>query len=351
MPKTAIARSVPPLFCPAALALLALAVAFFTPCGARGDEEKAKALLRGVEKKLNAVESFSVRFEYIDRMVQEPGMQRCLITADFDHEKILFHLDWPEGNVKMSCLYRDGEVMIYKEGQKDVKVIDVEMARGVYYSPIYDPRLIGLMDVKHVGDTIPLALLLPRPGHFDAEKIEDGPDGQSRYNVIYTEDSAFFGGEIESFLIQEPSFRVESNIFKTTNGDAEPNLYIEIRNQYDDKISKVLPSVSIILRKQHGELIFDSTTNLLEFTEKTFPDDYFSPKSMDLEMNSTFTDYRIHQITGYWNGHEIVDHWTDPSAAVAENRPSHYLWFRVACGVGSVLILMILFVRMRRGKR
>ena len=76
--------------------------------------------------------------------------------------------------MKMSCLYRDGEVMTYKEGQKDVKVMDVEMARGTFYTPIYDPRLIGLMDVKHVGDMISLALYLQRPGHFEAEKIEDG---------------------------------------------------------------------------------------------------------------------------------------------------------------------------------
>ncbi|MBR2586577.1 MAG: hypothetical protein IKE64_14225 [Thermoguttaceae bacterium] len=359
MPKTAIARYVSPLFFPAALALLAVAAAFLTPCGARGDEEKAKELLRGVEKKLNAVDSFSVKFEYIDRMVQEPGMQRCLITADFDHGKMLFHLDWPEGNVKMSCLYRDGEVMTYKEGQKDVKVMDVQKARGTFYTPIYDPRIIGLTDVKHVGDSISLALYLQRPGHFEAEKIEDGPDGQSRYRIVYTEESEFFKGEISnSYLVQEPSFRVESRIFKTIAGDAEPNLYTEIQNQYDDKISKVLPSVSTILRTQHGDLIFDSTTNLLEFAEKKFPDDYFSPKSMDLEMNSTFTDYRIHKITGYWNGHEIVDHWTDPNAAAdtitedaaAESPPSRYLWFRVVCGIGSVLILLILFARMGRLK-
>ena len=123
-------------------------------------------------------------------------MQRCLITADFDHEKILFRLHWPEGEVKMSCLYRDGEVMIYKEGQKDVMVMDVEMARGTFYSPIYDPRIIGLTDVKHVGDSISLALYLQRPGHFNAERIEDGPDGQSRYSIVYTEDSEFFRGGI-----------------------------------------------------------------------------------------------------------------------------------------------------------
>ena len=202
-------------------------------------------------------------------------------------------------------------------------------------------------------------MYLQRPGQFNEEKVEDGPDGQSRYSIVYTEDAEFFGGEIlNSYLVQEPSFRVESRIFKTMAGDAEPNLYTEIQNHYDDKISKVLPSVSTAFRKQHGELIIDSTTNLIEFTEKTFPDDYFSPKSMDLEMNSTFTDYRIHQITGYWNGHEIVDHWTDPNAAAdaitedaaAQSPPSRYLWFRLACGIGSVLILIILFARMGRLK-
>ncbi|MBQ1455876.1 MAG: hypothetical protein IIZ25_08540, partial [Thermoguttaceae bacterium] len=146
----------------AALALLALVTAFFAPCRVRGDEEKAKELLRGVDQKLHSVESFSVRFEMTDLVMDRAEEQRCIVSADYDHGKMLFRIEWPDdGGRKEIYLYRDGEIMSYKDTMRES--VDVITVRGLPRNPwvvLYDPRLIGLREYRRFEDTIEKALFL-----------------------------------------------------------------------------------------------------------------------------------------------------------------------------------------------
>ncbi|MBO7723420.1 MAG: hypothetical protein J6S27_06495, partial [Thermoguttaceae bacterium] len=59
----------------------------------------------------------------------------------------------------------------------------------------------------------------------------------------------------------EPSFRVEKVRFRTEKGD----LTIEVDNQYDDKISPILPSVSTMLRTDSGTVDVDKTIKVTGF--------------------------------------------------------------------------------------
>ncbi|MBR2584240.1 MAG: hypothetical protein IKE64_02245, partial [Thermoguttaceae bacterium] len=129
---------------PAAWFFLIIAAVLLSAARTNGDEEKAKALLLGVEQKLNKIESFHAEFE-IDDTVQPMPMRHCEVSADYDHGKILFLLQWPQCEQKMSCLLRDGEVSLYIEGQDSVRLMDIPMAEGAHYAPFYDPRLIGLI--------------------------------------------------------------------------------------------------------------------------------------------------------------------------------------------------------------
>ncbi|MBR3220166.1 MAG: hypothetical protein IKF77_09605 [Thermoguttaceae bacterium] len=302
---------------PAAWFFLIIAAVLLSAARTNGDEEKAKALLLGVEQKLNKIESFHAEFE-IDDTVQPMPMRHCEVSADYDHGKILFLLQWPQCEQKMSCLLRDGKVSLYIEGQDSVRLMDIPMAEGAHYAPFYDPRLIGLIDLPKVGSSIHNALFLHDTGQYSVEDGEESPapqgkDAEKTYNVVFSKDSLPFGGPIRTeFTIAEPSFHVLKRTFVTTAGGDTPNLEMEIVNRYDEKISKLIPAETKVLRKQKGKVIFDHTIRLKKFSKKRFPDDHFSPKSMGLVLNVTFADYRTHLCTGYWNGEEVSEVWTEP---------------------------------------
>ena len=334
----------------AALALLALVTAFFAPCRVRGDEEKAKELLRGVDQKLHSVESFSVRFEVTNLMMERAEEQRCLVSADYDHGKMLFRIEWPDnGGRKEIYLHRDGEILSYNDRRETVDVITVLGLPRNPWVVLYDPRLIGLREYRRFEDTIEKALFLDdAEGVFTeeptAEEPEGGnPGGETGHSVMFTQQTPYRGKVSTRFVIRQPSYRLERRVFQTESEGEGPGSYSEIRNQYDDNVSTLLPSVSTILGKRRGEVVTTYIITLKEYTERRFPRGYFTAKSMDLPINTPFTNPRIHRVIGFWNGKKMTDHLTveqDPT-----KRFDRYFWFRALCFAGSALILIALFIR------
>lgn len=311
---------------------------------------KGMALLRGVEKKLSGKGSFHVEFELEDRL-RSDETRRYTASADYSDEGILFLVEWPDYGEKCSYLYHEGEVMTYSTNETDVKVFDAHMAFAQRRPILFNPRTIGLSEFPFMGREIigPALSLDGRAESITVEKLPDEGRSESAYAVT-VHSTAPIGKTRKTYTITEPSFHIEKVFFTNESGD----FTIEVDNRYDPSVSDLIPAVNKAYRVDTEIVDTDKTLTVKSVENKRFPKDHFTPKSMNIKHNTTFTDYRINRTTGYWHAgrQEIVDHWTDPKEidAPPPSIPSRNRgpFLRSCCAIGSLVILVILIVRMKR---
>ncbi|MBQ6620160.1 MAG: hypothetical protein IJH68_08455 [Thermoguttaceae bacterium] len=310
---------------------------------------RGTALLRGVKKKLSAVDSFHVEMEFEDRLSSDQT-RRYLASADCSDAGTLFLVEWPDYGEKHSYLYREGEVMIYSEKEANLKIFDAETAVAQRGPILFDPRVIGLSDYLVLGGNIERALSLD--GRAESITVEERPGGNRPESVfdVTVHSSSPIGKTRKTYTVGEPSFHVERVHFINEKED----FVYDVENQYDPSVSDLIPAVSKAYRVDTDIVAVDMTITVKRFEKKSFPKDYFEPKSMKIQHNTTFSDYRIHKTIGYWHAgrQELIDHWTDPEE-INNPRPEiprrdRGLLFRFCCGIGSLVILVILILRAKR---
>ena len=310
---------------------------------------RGTALLRGVKKKLSAVDSFHVEMEFEDRLNSDQT-RRYLASADCSDAGTLFLVEWPDYGEKRSYLYREGEVMIYSEKEANLKIFDAQAAFTQRGPILFDPRTIGLSDYPAPRGNFERALSLD--GRAESITVEERPGGNRPENAfdVTVHSSSPIGKTRKTYTVGEPSFHVEKLHFINEKED----FVYDVENQYDPSVSDLVPAVSRTYRVEFDSVIADRTITVKRFEKKSFPKDYFEPKSMKIKHNTTFTDYRIDRIVGYWHAgrQELIDHWTDPEE-INNPRPEiprrdRGLLFRFCCGIGSLVILVILILRAKR---
>ena len=310
---------------------------------------RGTALLRGVKKKLSAVDSFHVEMEFEDRLSSDQT-RRYLASADCSDAGTLFLVEWPDYGEKHSYLYREGEVMIYSEKEANLKIFDAETAVAQRGPILFDPRVIGLSDYLVLGGNIERALSLD--GRAESITVEERPGGNRPESVfdVTVHSSSPIGKTRKTYTVGEPSFHVERVHFINEKED----FVYDVENQYDPSVSDLIPAVSKAYRVDTDIVAVDMTITVKRFEKKSFPKDYFEPKSMKIQHNTTFSDSRIHKTIGYWHAgrQELIDHWTDPEE-INNPRPEiprrdRGLLFRFCCGIGSLVILVILILRAKR---
>ena len=329
--------------------LLLFPLLLSAPIRAADSAPRAEALLKGVENRLGEYPSFTAAFEVEDRKLPKP-LGIYTVKADYDNGKILFLVEYPQrDNKKAAFLFRDETVTIFDDADEyEVKVVDLQTALGQISPIVFDPRTIGLSDLQSLAASITACLSLDgRADEYRVETVSEGDSGQNSYAVTVVSSSPI--GKVEkTYQIQEPSFRVEKVRFRTEKGD----LTIEVDNQYDDKISPVLPSVSTMLRTDSGTVDVDKTIKVTGFQKKLFRDDHFSEKSMNIKHNAQFTSYGLAQASGYWDAENgtIIGRLSAPPQPKSKRpwKMDRYFWIKTVCWTGSLVILVILILRAKR---
>jgi len=325
---------------------LGLIVVLPTICCAN-DDAKAIALLKGVERERLKYDCFHIRYEEYRAETGQTSEQ----IVDYERGKIRKeHLPSEFFRGMKSILLED---VVYYMGTYDAKHVAIVPHQSInaYGAGVYDPRMLGLIDMMShkgdVGDCFPRN----RPNYSVSRKIFEG---HSIY-VVECQDDERNGFARWMLYIKEPDFHLLRKTVEAEWGK------VRIDNDYSNHEFLPFPTKVHIYRvapQDDGEdvVVFDRYFTVKDVQiKKSFPSETFTLAALNPPLNSDVVDYRIDRVLGYWDGEKIVD---DPVSISAqelrelmegrkESTVSKAVRYSLT-GIGVIMILYALFSMYRK---
>jgi len=196
-----------------------------------------------------------------------------------------------------SFLINGDTVSAYRHfSNSSIEIHGVLRDRSVGFQLACDPRIIGLSDIMSVDktiaeslwlDTCESAVILPDEfiGDVSCRRVE-----AMRKNVVSV------------FWIDDTSFRLIRRSLAYDGGA------LTIDSKYDGAAKERVLPVSVTAKRIEGASVEEMTLTVKSLEVNVpIPPERFTIQSFNLPINTMRNDYRINQITGYWNGLEFTE--------------------------------------------
>ncbi|MDR1384240.1 MAG: hypothetical protein LBJ67_10440 [Planctomycetaceae bacterium] len=301
-------------------------------------DTKSVVLLQGVEARLSKLDNLNIEFDTIYKDDIDYGNMILTTKASLSGEKRFFH-ELPTKNFvgHIGIIDKNKDVYSFRYGQSDVVLTDIPMAftRAMV---LFDPRIMELTPSKDIDKTIRFWLTIEH-ARSNGTASKEELNGKKFWRVHCSNTFAEF-----DYWIEEPTFRV----YRVTR-KAEGILYVEVNSTY--KNNDIFPSEIHAVRYEQNEKVWDRTIHVkkLEITP-TFPNDYFTLKSLNIPLNTTVTDYRISKIIGYWDGEKLSSRYVSPDRTT-EIQPAKFNIIRIIFIVSGIILISIsVFIKFHKRK-
>jgi hypothetical protein len=315
----------------------------FFPLFIHAAETQGIALLKGIEKQLNQCDSFHLEYtiHYGENDIAGRFMSKHKIIVNFSKNNMLVKKSSEDVKIQQIFMKVNDEVYENITGQNNVRVFDVGKA-SERATPVYDPRIMHLIELWAADTTISDCLLYKR---YDSLKSEKRNINGNDLWVVTIHKPTDDGETVWELWIEEPSF----HLLKTTCTTGYGMKY-SIENTYADKTAP-FPQRTHIYREENGKVLFDREIHKTLFKKvDSFPKDFFSLKNMDLPINIPVSDLRIMKRIGYWDGEKLSPQPVSTNEGT-EIQPVYFGIFRIILIVsGLVLIGLAIFLQFCKKK-
>lgn len=266
-------------------------------CSQEKSSAAAMALLRGVEAERSRYRSIrtEIMLEYRDANAGTMNVRHHFVVEQHNDQRRCEHL----ADSTEPAVYILGDDVVYGYRRKpgaDLDVYDMRRAVGTRGDVAFDPRIVGLTNTMTADASVSVCLWLARQDFLDVVGTED-VNGVSTTRVKMTR-----GGMTSELWISQPGFRVHRRTYEWTGGS------ISVDSEYNANDSKSpFPKRVIIHNRGDGndtDGVLDVIT--MDLAAAIAPE-RFAIASIGLPVNTMINDYRVNQITGYWDGLAISE--------------------------------------------